>query len=689
MRQIRPILGAAAPVAAAILHLAAAVLAAGPAVAQTPPPPRPIPDAAPAPDPAPDPVARALFEEPALGAALQAAVARAEAGDLDGAARALDTLLARMPGAGAVHAARAAVAVLQGDRPAALAELEAAAAPPGPAPVPAENVAALLADPLFAPLRADPALAARVAILDARAAPPPPAPPVPALLAEGRAPVTAANTRWNPESGRLETGFAVPPGPWAPVAPARKVAAYEILRDRAKAGRAAGNHGDLYDNRDRGHSVLDPALNPQLARTDYASEARAADIDYGLADRILFDRPTLGNSSTALTGPLFWRSLPRQAMTQSDGAGPFRLWQTAAANALYVYPAHKDFGPDSGDLFPANLPYILVSRGSSGSDKPFLEAVALAYAALRPETKAKAVEAGILVPTVQMIFRRSLRNVTSRASYLSGDAHPAAFEGFQINAARMVSLAGSIAADALPAEVRIRVESEELGTEGVDFFGQGLTEQLFDTPAAIGRIWRSQTGRRVMVVSAADSRDVNGRPLTFTWALLQGDAGKVRIEPLDGGTRARITLDWQDPFRISEEVPLLTSRVDIGVFASNGVHDSAPAILSWYFPPDATRSWETGPDGAPRLTAIDHRRPAGPYVDPALFPAADWEDRLTWGTDGRLAGWTRLRDGAAPEEFDATGRRRVGESGTVAVVHAIRRTADGRFALEEQEAPPE
>ena len=37
MRQIRPILGAAAPVAAAILHLAAAVLAAGPAVAQTPP----------------------------------------------------------------------------------------------------------------------------------------------------------------------------------------------------------------------------------------------------------------------------------------------------------------------------------------------------------------------------------------------------------------------------------------------------------------------------------------------------------------------------------------------------------------------------------------------------------------------------------------------------------------------------
>ena len=115
---------------------------------------------------------------------------------------------------------------------------------------------------------------------------------------------------------------------------------------------------------------------------------------------------------------------------------------------------------------------------------------------------------------------------------------------------------------------------------------------------------------------------------------------------------------------------------------------SAPAILSWYFPPDATRSWQAGPDGPPRLAAIDHRRPAAGYVDPALFPAADWADDLHRDADGRLTGWTRRRDGRPAEEFDATGRRRVGD-GTVAVVHAIRRTADGRFALEEQDAPPE
>jgi hypothetical protein len=37
----------------------------------------------------------------------------------------------------------------------------------------------------------------------------------------------------------------------------------------------------------------------------YAPAARAADLDYGLNDRLLFDRPTLGNSSTAITeGPI-------------------------------------------------------------------------------------------------------------------------------------------------------------------------------------------------------------------------------------------------------------------------------------------------------------------------------------------------------------------------------------------------
>ena len=195
-----------------------------------------------------------------------------------------------------------------------------------------------------------------------------------------------------------------------------------------------------------------------------------------------------------------------------------------------------------------------------------------------------------------MVFRRSQQHVTSRAAYFSGDAHPAAFEAYNINVARMVSLANSIEPGAIPPQVRIRVLSEDLGVEGVDFFGQGLSEQLFDTPAAIARVWRSRAGRRTMLVTAEDTRDPNGRPLRFEWHLLQGDPARVKIEPQDGGRRARITLDWHDPFRISEDNPVISSRVDIGVFAHNGAHDSAPALLSWYCPPES-RTYAPGPDG--------------------------------------------------------------------------------------------
>ena len=89
-------------------------------------------------------------------------------------------------------------------------------------------------------------------------------------------------------------------------------------------------------------------------------------------------------------------------MTRPDGTGPLRLWQNAAANQLYIYPAHKDYGAKDGeakdgapadgvigDLFPANTPYVIVTHGSSGSDQPFLDAIAMILAAFRPDTKAR------------------------------------------------------------------------------------------------------------------------------------------------------------------------------------------------------------------------------------------------------------------------------------------------------------
>ncbi len=651
----------------------------------------PIPaDSAAAPGPEPRPAALAepegvdpavaarLFAEPEVADQTRSALALLEAGDTAEAAALFDQMIARHPGMGLLHARRAAVALLLADPDRARAEIRAAAEAGLP------DLAGVLADPLFAPIAGDADLQALAARPEPDAGPAPGAAPEPAPIRDATALVSAANTVWDPEAERLRPRFAFPARPGGAVlGPGPKTAARDLLTEHVRRGRAAGNAGDLYDNRDRGHSRLPARAHPQVTATAYSAAARAAEIDYGLADRILFDHPTFGNSSTAITAGPYWRSLPRQAMTEPDGAGPMRLWQTAAANATYVYPAHKDFGEEQGDFFPANTPYVLVSRGSSGSDQPFLEALAMILAALKPETKARAVEAGMLNSTVQMVFRRSLQNVRSRESYFSADAHPAAFEAWQINLARMVSLAQSIRPGDLPAEARIRVVEEDLGAEGVDFFGEGLSERLFDTPQAAARIWRSTRGRRSMVLSAEDSRDANGRALKFEWRLLQGDPDKVRIEPLDGG-RARVTIDWHEPFPISKDNPVKSSRVDIGVFANNGVHDSAPAILSWAFPSRETRVYAPGPDGAPRVVSVDYADPAkaGVYADPLLYPRSDWRDAYRYAADGTPLGWTRVR-GGTETVFGPDGARAETGAGGLLRYPLVPRP-DGTLAVEER-----
>lgn len=658
-----------------------ALLAAAPlplstmAAAGASPRPRPV-------APAFDPEAEAiLFAMPRITEALHVAFAQFRAGDRAEAERLVDALIERHPGSGLLHASRAGLAVLAEAPDLALDHLERAAQLGTP------NLSELVAHPVFAPLRGDPERGVQLQGL-LRPRPETGALPSPVPAHNGIAAVSAANTIWDPGTERLKPRFTLPSRPISNhvLPPEPRDNARELLREHWRRGRAAGNHGDLYDNRDRGHSALDLTEFPQVTRVTYAEAARQADVDYGLNDGILFDRVTFGNSSTALTNGPYWRSLPRHAMTRADGTGPMRMWQNASANHFYVYPAHQDYGRERGDLFPANTPYLLVSRGSSGSDRPFLEAIVMILASFKPATKARLIEERLVVPTVQFVFRRSLQNVRSRDSYFSGDAHPAAFEARHINLGRMVSLAQSIEPDAIPAEVRIAVEEEELGREGIDFFGVGLSEQLFDTPSAIARIWRARTGRRSMIVSAEASHDPNDRPLSFHWRLLQGDPERVMIEPLGDGSRARITLDWHDRFPISDENPQLTARVDVGVFAHNGAHDSAPAILSWYFPPNESRRYEIGPDGAPRLAEIHHADPAkaGIYADPLLLPRADWRDVFAYDEAGQPTGWTRHR-GDRVDRFDAAGRRLAGNDPArpEPVAYQIAPRDDGTLQVEE------
>ena len=380
-----------------------------------------------------------------------------------------------------------------------------------------------------------------------------------------------------------------------------------MLRRLYASGRAAGHHGDLYENRDRGHSDMLPDIFPQLTRVVYDEKLRAVRADYGAAMGLIFDAPLIGNSSTAVTAGASWRSLPRLMLTQPGG--PARLFQNYEAGQIHVYPEHRDHDPELGDLFPANTPYYLVSQGSSGSDRVHLIALATILAAFRPDTKAFIRENGLIGSTVQMVYRRA--RVLTRDVYLSGVAHPSVFDAAGIKLGRLISLANSIAPDDVPPMVRLDVVEEGWTTD----------ERLFDTPSAIARVWRSEEYRREMVVSAEATRDPNGRKLKFTWVVLRGDPALTSVEPLDElGTRARISVSWQQPNVTPGRDGILSSRVDVGVFASNGVFDSAPAFVSVSLPRHETRIYDVGQNGDRVLVRSDTVNKGGVYVDPLIFP---------------------------------------------------------------------
>ena len=624
------------------------------------------------------------FAMPALAEQERAVALLVARGETATALAALDRLIEVYPQVPAFPARRALLAARLGEPEAALADLTRAV------DLGFAGIARLATLPVFAPLADDPRLAALLARSPAPS--PAPRPVAPALVRSGRAPVGPENTRWNPATGMLESRFIFPPIlRYRPLAGARPPPALAELAALVARGRAAGNAGDLYDNRDDGHSALNPERHPQLGFTDYGPEARAAGVHYGLNTSILFDAVTFGNSSTALTGGVFWRSQPRLALTSPGGVAA--LWRQYASNHLYVYPAHRDHDPERaveggspgfGDLFPANTPYVLISQGSSGSDQPLLEAVAAILAAFKPEVKAFLRERGLIAPTVQMIFRRSQRQVTDAAAYMGPLAHPSAFRAGDIDLPRMIARANALSADTVPPAIRMRVIEEDRPRPGRDYFARDISEALFDTPSAIARIWRSTASRRRMVLDAGASRDPNGRALSFHWRVLRGDGARIAIRRLDDtGARVEITLPWHERAPVPGRSELSSDRVDIAVFADNGAELSAPGFLSLLFPGNQARSY----DAEGRILSVDYTAPG--YADPLLFPARDWLDRYEYDGAGHLLGWTRrrgdritrfTRDGLLVLEEDALGRPVRAER----VAYPATPAADGRPVIAEE-----
>src|SRR6056297_131706 len=217
---------------------------------------------------------------------------------------------------------------------------------------------------------------------------------------------------------------------------------------------------------------------------------RGRGIDYGLANGLTFSLPVIGNSSTSPAIGALQRSQAWAAMAGQIPAA--RSAAHYAANALYVYPEHRDHDPERGDLFSAMTPYVLISQGSSGSDLPLVRAALMAAAALPPDTQARAVAEGLLAPSLQMLIRRAMPGIgDDDAAYLGPAAHPTAFDGTAIDLAALVSRAQAMAPEDLPALVVLKVAEDFRAAPGRDYLAANLNEVLFTTPQAVARAWRS------------------------------------------------------------------------------------------------------------------------------------------------------------------------------------------------------
>lgn len=476
-----------------------------------------------------------------------------------------------------------------------------------------------------------------------------------APVMDGVAHVNASNTTWDLERGHFRAFFVLPTNAPAPaeLAPRWNGPAAALIRPWLLAETAAGNRGDFYDNRDDGHSRLDCAPFAGLTAMQYDVDARLHGAHYGLS-QFLYNGVVLGNSSVAITGGPLWRSVPRSALC--EGPAVAFLFVQYLSNHLYCYPSHRDHDVTGlGDLYPVNQPYVLISQGSSGSDQPFLQALAATLAAFRPETKQFLVARGLVAPTLQMLLRASRKMVVKPADYLDGAAHPTVFDAANLDVERLVRLAHDLTTNDIPPVVSLRTLAEARAVPGVDFFDAATSEALYDSPCVISRIMRSTARRHTMTVGA----QLTGVPVDgwrIHWVVLRGDPRKITILPFKPDqSQVELSVAYHGGrFPVRAGQPLQTSRVDIGVIASNGRYYSAPSFISFFHLNNEIRTYAD--DG--RILTMDYAAAIATnrYVDPVLSLAKHWRDEYQYDEARQPTGWTR-RTGDTVESFNLRGER--------------------------------
>ncbi len=330
---------------------------------------------------------------------------------------------------------------------------------------------------------------------------------------------------------------------------------------------AAGNSGDWYDNRDGGHSTVDVTLHPQVQKTPGSS---------GFTTSTMSGKIVIGNASLGVGG--LWSMVRYYGTSQSSAMA---LYNQYRSTSHYWYPNVSDYQLDNPADYDERFymfAYAGETYGKSGTDRAKVNSSFYTLAAFRPDVKAKLIEKGLLMPTLQMIYRRA--RVMTDADYLTPEAHPSAFSTIDKNL-EMAQLANSIQLATIPPMVQMSVTAENFSANPSQmFFHAYNTEQKFTTPGSIARIFRGLQGVKKMTVSMDASFDVNGRALTHEFKLLRGNPSLVTITKLNGsGSQVEIAVK-PHPVEVFGTESRTSDLVIIGAFVSNGVYWSAPGFVT-------------------------------------------------------------------------------------------------------------
>ena len=343
---------------------------------------------------------------------------------------------------------------------------------------------------------------------------------------------------------------------------------FEARLALAPGGKGA-NTGDLYMNRDGGHSQLKTESFPGITVIKLDMEGREKGMDLN-APNMLFPYPVFGNCSRAFTEPRYWRSMPRALMT-TDSARLNEMMRYYLSNQIWVYPANKDYGAEFGDVFQSVCPYFIVTEGISWSDQYYLRAALTLSASLKPEVKNEIVRRGALAPTIQKLLRSNLNSVTNAADYLTAKAHPTAMPPNGLNMEKAVREAKAMKIADIAPIVPLRV----LCADGIS---TTFPECTYLTPLAAAFILRDEKHDvRTFQITAQGAAE-------YHFAVVHGEA---KLQKLTADTYRVIV-------KRSDLSP--TNRVDVAVFGKS-----------------ATSSW-----GAPSFVSFSAVNPEAPYSDPAL-----------------------------------------------------------------------